>query len=312
MGQFVHVFRESGFLDAWTRASGKDLNGIRVIDLDKLTQLRNKLIHKGREATRSEAEFLFNCLHVIIETFEIEGRGTAAPEEAVPSARPQMPEREPLTEELRIPGKRYAILVGPQYAPEEQDLEPLQCTGSDVGTLRRLLKHENIGGFHEALLLKGKIPGYQLAKEMQKMFAQTAQGDLILLYFSGHAGIDAGYGWYFLDSETGADMFSMSPLSLENIKRQFIMRYQADHIVIILDCLYHTEDTTPLRKEMVENAFGVLSDVSADKQIAIISSLANTVEEKEGPNAWSSHSTGDRGAGDRSGRFQEMWTDDPE
>ncbi len=71
MGQLVGVFRTSRFLDAWARVSGKDLGSIRLINFDELTTLRNAFIHGEREAAHSEAEFLFNCLHIIFETFGI-------------------------------------------------------------------------------------------------------------------------------------------------------------------------------------------------------------------------------------------------
>jgi len=71
MGQLVGVFRTSRFLDAWARASGKDLSGVRVINFDELTKLRNKLIHGNQEAPYAEAELLFDCLQVILETFDI-------------------------------------------------------------------------------------------------------------------------------------------------------------------------------------------------------------------------------------------------
>ncbi|MCP4403842.1 MAG: CHASE2 domain-containing protein [bacterium] len=71
MGQLVGIFRTSHFLEAWARISGKELNSIRMINLNELNNLRNKLIHDGREATRAEAELLLNCLHVILETFDL-------------------------------------------------------------------------------------------------------------------------------------------------------------------------------------------------------------------------------------------------
>lgn len=71
MGQLVHLFRESDFLAAWERASKKDLSNVRMINLDELTKIRNNLIHNDFEATRSEAEFLFHCLKIILETFEL-------------------------------------------------------------------------------------------------------------------------------------------------------------------------------------------------------------------------------------------------
>lgn len=71
MGQLIHILRESKFLDAWAQVSGKDLSGFQMINLDNLRALRNKLIHKGKDVTRAEAEILFDCLQIILETFEI-------------------------------------------------------------------------------------------------------------------------------------------------------------------------------------------------------------------------------------------------
>lgn len=71
MGQLVGLFRTSHFFDAWARASGKDLSSVRVINLDELTTLRNKFMHEGIDATRAEAEFLFDCLQIMLETFGI-------------------------------------------------------------------------------------------------------------------------------------------------------------------------------------------------------------------------------------------------
>ncbi len=72
MGQMVYVFQESGFLDACARTTGKDLSSLSIINLDKLTQLRNKIIHNAQEATQTEAEFLLHCLRIILETFDLQ------------------------------------------------------------------------------------------------------------------------------------------------------------------------------------------------------------------------------------------------
>ncbi len=79
MGQLVRLLQSSNFLDAYERALGKDLSGLRVVNLEELTRLRNRLIHDNREVTRAEAEFLVNCLQVILETFEIELEDTVSP-----------------------------------------------------------------------------------------------------------------------------------------------------------------------------------------------------------------------------------------
>ena len=94
MGQLINLFRASQFLEAWERASGKDLGNIRMINLDELTRFRNNLIHNGAEATRFEAEFLLNCLRVILETFELADSNTSdeSPEQAIESEK-AVPER---------------------------------------------------------------------------------------------------------------------------------------------------------------------------------------------------------------------------
>ena len=69
MGQMINTLRNAKFWDEWARVTGKSLNSLQVIDLDKLAQLRNKVMHDGAEATRTEAEFLLHGLKMILETF---------------------------------------------------------------------------------------------------------------------------------------------------------------------------------------------------------------------------------------------------
>jgi hypothetical protein len=71
MGQMVYALRESKFLEECARLSGKNLRSLPVIDLEKLTQLRNKIIHEHEQATRTEAEFLLHSLKLILETFDL-------------------------------------------------------------------------------------------------------------------------------------------------------------------------------------------------------------------------------------------------
>ena len=71
MGQLLGVLRKSKFFDAWSRATGEDLGLVEMINLDSVVKLRNKLIHDGIEAERSDAELLLNALRVFIGTFGI-------------------------------------------------------------------------------------------------------------------------------------------------------------------------------------------------------------------------------------------------
>ncbi len=71
MGALIHVIRESNFLDAWPRVSGKDASRARMLALDELRKLRNKFAHELRKAIESEADFLFKYLRVILEDFDL-------------------------------------------------------------------------------------------------------------------------------------------------------------------------------------------------------------------------------------------------
>ena len=71
MGQLIGVVRVSKFLDMWARTAQRELSSMRLINLDALNHLRNQLMHEGRTAMRVEAEFLFHCLRMILETFDL-------------------------------------------------------------------------------------------------------------------------------------------------------------------------------------------------------------------------------------------------
>ncbi|GAK59202.1 hypothetical protein U27_06179 [Candidatus Vecturithrix granuli] len=69
--QLIGVFRKARFVDAWELASGRELSGIRLMNLDELPRLHKKFFHDQKSATRTEAELLLYCVHVLGETFEL-------------------------------------------------------------------------------------------------------------------------------------------------------------------------------------------------------------------------------------------------
>ena len=71
MGQLLGVIRTSRFFDAWTRSTGGSLGSVEMINLDAVVKLRNKLVHDGTDAERSDAELLQYVLRVFLETFGI-------------------------------------------------------------------------------------------------------------------------------------------------------------------------------------------------------------------------------------------------
>ncbi len=69
--QLIGVFRKARVVDAWELASGRELSGIRLMNLDELPRLRKKFFQDQKPATRTEAELLLYCVHVLGETFEL-------------------------------------------------------------------------------------------------------------------------------------------------------------------------------------------------------------------------------------------------
>lgn len=71
MGQIVHAMKETGFLEDWAKKNGSDTMFFRIIDQEKLTHLRNKFMHMGKEADRTESEFLFSSYRIVLKTFNL-------------------------------------------------------------------------------------------------------------------------------------------------------------------------------------------------------------------------------------------------
>jgi len=71
LGQMLAVVKRAHFFDAWEQATGRDLTPIKMVNFDALSDVRNKLAHHGYEASKFEAEFLFQVLQGFIDTFDI-------------------------------------------------------------------------------------------------------------------------------------------------------------------------------------------------------------------------------------------------
>ncbi len=71
LGDFVYFFRESEFLDAWERVSGKTLSRTWWSDLDILREFRNKETHEILGVTKAQAEVLLDYLRATLENFEL-------------------------------------------------------------------------------------------------------------------------------------------------------------------------------------------------------------------------------------------------
>ena len=157
MGQMINTLRNAKFWDEWARVTGKSLNSLQVIDLDKLAQLRNKVMHDGAEATRTEAEFLLHGLKMILETFGL------VDFDAVPPNQPQhFPQnRQHLTE---LPSHLQIRMIDffkslPNFANEQSQRAFMYSAGFDaelhaqIEVARKELQG-NAEGFAQAMAAK--------------------------------------------------------------------------------------------------------------------------------------------------------------
>jgi hypothetical protein len=71
LGDLAYVLRESKFLEAWMRMSGKHSSRAQWLNLEGFAKFRNEVHHDIRNVTKSEAETWFANLRGILEEFEL-------------------------------------------------------------------------------------------------------------------------------------------------------------------------------------------------------------------------------------------------
>lgn len=71
LGEVVGLLRESDFFKSWSKATGKELRAIKMINLSHLVDTRNRIIHSMDEVSQPESDLIFNCLECVLETFGI-------------------------------------------------------------------------------------------------------------------------------------------------------------------------------------------------------------------------------------------------
>lgn len=166
LGELVGIFRKAKFIEAWGRISGKDLSGIQVIDFNQLTKLRNTFIHEGREATHTEAEFLFNCLRIILETFDLNHTAPVSSDlnNKTASHKPIVPQQLDNPELLQI--------LNTRISPPKLDRLICDLLGQEaVHELKGKTHQERVSSFLEKISHTGKEQ--ELAEVIAKLFPKA-------------------------------------------------------------------------------------------------------------------------------------------
>lgn len=133
---------------------------------------------------------------------------------------------------------KIALLVGVSHCVS--GFEPLPAAVRDVEALRSVLEDSERGGFDEVQVLTDPA-FFVLRKAIGTLFANRAETDLLLFYFSGH-GIADEYGrFYFTTAETQSGANGRTDLTT-TLEASFIHeqmgRCDSERQVVILDCCH--------------------------------------------------------------------------
>lgn len=221
MGQLAHVFRETNFFEAVARYLGKDSSSFAIVDIEKLTALRNKFAHHDQQASSTEAAFLLECLRVLLETFELIDPATHLP----PSG--TIIGMEPDTQGGFSMFDRfdhgYALLIGvgttvhyPRWS--------LPVTIKDVQAIHKILIDPALCAYpdddqHVRVLHDEGAAGEAILENLAWLSLRAAQDPeaTVIVYYSGHGCVDSDTGHYYLiPGDIDPVDFTGSALSAEN------------------------------------------------------------------------------------------------
>ena len=220
MGQLVRVFEEAGFLDACARTAGKNLSSLAVIDLKRLTDLRNKFIHNAQEASETEARFLGLGLKVLLETFDL------------PAPAAKRPETE-TADLLFRDGHALIIGVGADLPDTVNDAEGIANILRDAGRCAYPPQQVQV-------LTETQAARPHILAALDNLTRSTDSESTVLVYFSGHG--------YQVSSDNASRYYLMPyRYNLHDLERTAISGREfaeklrgipAKKLLVLLDCCH--------------------------------------------------------------------------
>jgi len=220
MGQMVRVFEEAEFLEACARTADKNLSSLAIIDLKRLTNLRNKLIHEAQEASETEAQFLSLCLKVLLETFDL----------SVPQ--PKGPDTEP-TDLLFRDGHALIIGVGAD----------LPDTVNDANGMTNMLRDAERCAYPSdqvLVLTEAQADRTHILAALDNLARATDPESTALIYFSGHgyqASSGGGSRYYLMPYGYNVHALANTTISGAEFADK-LKAIPAKKLLVLLDCCH--------------------------------------------------------------------------
>lgn len=157
-------------------------------------------------------------------------------------------------------GKRIGLVIGNNYPNSNKELK---CAVADATKMKEILENTDICYFDKVVILNDKT-SRDAAAEIEKLFKNAHQNDLIFIYFSGHGKKDFTNTLYLLFDDTNDEFLMATSLSFDFIDkcRQYPTALKAS-VVIVLDCCY--------------SAAAGMKDTDIDETIAKYSSTGTVI-----------------------------------
>lgn len=132
-------------------------------------------------------------------------------------------------------GKRIGLVVGNNYPNSNKELK---FAVADATKMKEILLDKNICYFDDVVLLTNKT-SREVTIELEKLFKNTHQGDLVFIYFSGHGAKDYTNKLRLFLEDTNEELLLATSLSFDFINecRKNSQALMAS-VIVVLDCCY--------------------------------------------------------------------------
>ncbi len=173
--------------------------------------------------------------------------------------------------------RRLAVVVGCNDFDDAGAFAALDFAVDDMIAVAQLMKDSNWGAFDEVCQLPN--PSSQEVRKNVERIARCAEnGDMILVYFSGHGKRDIDGTLKLITSDTEADLLGATSVAMEEIKQWFNIS-RASSKAIILDCCYAGAASDNKFKDNVESKLAEISRESSGLFLLAASSSSQSAKE---------------------------------
>ncbi|WP_433390348.1 caspase, EACC1-associated type [Micromonospora sp. KLBMP9576] len=131
---------------------------------------------------------------------------------------------------------RHALLLGTATCDADPQLQPLPSVRQDVAQLKALL--DGAGEF-DSVRAEPDLPAARLRQTVEEFYGARRNGDLALLYYSGHGVLhDDGQSLFLATTDTVCGQLHATAFDTDGTLRHLLNNTKASQKVVLLDCCF--------------------------------------------------------------------------